>query len=137
MTTRSLVQEPSQPGRSLSNCQLMTGYAEKLSLTISEGYPCRNAESAGLLREQLVKTPRSSRWYDMHTDKKDSGRSNVCSWSQEPAKLNSAFSRVARHSLPSAPPSWAITQDILRHSGDQPDSRLHVQPSSWVIKMPY
>ena len=27
----------------------------------------------------------------------------------------SAFSRVAKHSLPSAPASWAITQDTLRH----------------------
>ena len=61
---------------------------EKLNLTISEGYPSRNAETAGLLRDQFVKTPRSSRWYDMHSVKKDSSRSTVCSWSPEPAKLN-------------------------------------------------
>ena len=47
-----------------------------------------------------MKTPRPSRWYEMHTDKKDSDRSTVCSWSPEPAKLNIAFSRVARCSLP-------------------------------------
>ena len=50
----------------------------------------------------------------MHVDKKDSGRSTVCSWSPEPAKINSAFSSVARHNLPTAPPSWALSQDILR-----------------------
>ena len=50
----------------------------------------------------------------MHADKKDSDVSSVCSWSLEPAKLNSAFSRMARHSLPAAPPSWPLSQDILR-----------------------
>ena len=50
----------------------------------------------------------------MHVDKKDCDRSTVCSWSPEPAKLNSAFSRVARRNLPTAPPSWALSQDILR-----------------------
>ena len=86
---------------------------EKLNLTVAEGYTSRNTETAGLLRDQFVKTPRSSRWYDMHVDKKDCGRSTVCSWSPEPAKLNSAFSRVARHKLPTAPPSRALSQDIL------------------------
>ena len=49
----------------------------------------------------------------MHTDKKDSDRSTVCSWSPEPGKLNSAISRVARRSLPSAPASRIISQDTL------------------------
>ena len=48
-------------------CQKM----EKMNLTITEGYPSRNTETAGLLRDQFVKPTRSSRWYDMHTDKKD------------------------------------------------------------------
>ena len=69
---------------------------QKLNLTITEGYPSRNTETAGLLRDQFVKPPRSSRWYDMHTDKKDSDMSTVCSWSPELAKLNCAFSRVAK-----------------------------------------
>ena len=87
---------------------------EKLNLTVSEGYPSRNTETGGLLRGQFVKTPRSSRWYKMHTDK-DSDRSTVCSWSPEPAKLNSAFSRVARRSLPPAPASSTISRATLRH----------------------
>ena len=52
---------------------------EKLNLTVAEGYLSRNTETAGLLRDQFVKPPRSSRWYDMHADKKDSDRSTVCS----------------------------------------------------------
>ena len=82
---------------------------------MSEGYPSRNTETGGLLRYQFVKTPRPSRWYEMHTDKKDSDRFTVCSWFLELAKLNSAFSRVARCSLPSAPASRTISQDTLRH----------------------
>ena len=87
---------------------------EKLNLTITEGYASRKTETAGLLRDQFVKLPRLSRWYDMHADKKDSDVSTVCSYSPKPAKLNSAFSRVARHSLPAAPPSQPVSQDILR-----------------------
>ena len=51
----------------------------------------------------------------MHTEKKDCDNTTVCSWSLEPAKLNSSFSRVARCSLPTAPPYWALSQDMLRH----------------------
>ena len=87
---------------------------EKLNLTIAENYPLRNTETAGLLRDQFVKTPRSSRWYDMHADMKDSDAATVCAWSPEPVKFNSAFSRVARCSLPAAPPSQPLSQDILR-----------------------
>ena len=89
---------------------------ETLNLTITEGNSSRNTETAGLLRDQLiVKPPRSSRWCDMHADKKHSDLSTVCSWSPEPAKLNSAFNRVARRSLPAAPSSRPFIQDILRH----------------------
>ena len=37
----------------------------KLNLTVAEGYPSKNTQTAGLLRDQFVKIPRSSRWYDM------------------------------------------------------------------------
>ena len=50
----------------------------------------------------------------MHTNKKDSDISTACAWSQEPAKLNSTFSRVARRSLPVAPPSRTFSQEMLR-----------------------
>ena len=42
---------------------------EKLNLTITEGYPARNIDTAGLLKDQFIKPPRSSRWYGMHTEK--------------------------------------------------------------------
>ena len=87
---------------------------EKLNLTITEGYPSKNAEASGLLWDQFIKPPRSSKWYDMHKNKKDSAISTVCAWSQERAKLNSTFSRVARRSLPVAPPSRTFSQEMLR-----------------------
>ena len=87
---------------------------EKLNVTVAAGYPSRNTETGGLLRDQFVKTPRSSKWYAMHTDKKDSVSTTVRDWSPEPAKLNSTFSRVARRSLPSAPASHTFSQDTLR-----------------------
>ena len=86
----------------------------KLNLTITEGYPARNTDTAGLLKDQFIKPPRSSRWYGMHTEKKDCESNTVCTWSPEPAKLNHSFSRVARQNLPSAPPSRAFSQDMLR-----------------------
>ena len=88
---------------------------EKLNVTVAEGYPSRNSETGGLLRDQFVKTPRSSKWYAMHTDKKDSASTTVCDWSPEPAKLSSMFTRVARRSLPSAQASRTFSQDTLRH----------------------
>ena len=86
----------------------------KLNLTITEGYPAKNTDTAGLLKDQFIKPPRSSRWYGMHTEKKDCENNTVCTWSPEPAKLNHSFSRVARRNLPSAPPSRAFSQDMLR-----------------------
>ena len=88
---------------------------EKLNVTIAEGYPSRNSETSGLLCDQFVKTPRSSKWYDMQAVKKGDGSTQAVShWSPEPAKLNSMFSRVARRSLPSAPASRTFSQDTLR-----------------------
>ena len=84
-----------------------------LNLTITEGYPTRNTDNTGLLRDQFIKPPRSSRWYGMHAEK-DSESSTVRTWSPDPAKLNHPFSRVARRNLPTAPPSRAFSQDLLR-----------------------
>ena len=84
-----------------------------LNLTIREGYPTRNTDNSGLLRDQFIKTPRPSRWYGMHADK-DNESSTVRNWSPDPAKLNHSFSRVARRNMPSAPPSRAFSQDLLR-----------------------
>ena len=117
MITHLPVPESSQPGKCQLNYQWMSDCAGslRLNLTVAEGYPSRNTETGGLLHDQFVKPPRSSKWYDVHTDKKDSASTTMCNWSTEPAKLNSTFSRVARRSLPSAPVSRTISQDTLRH----------------------
>ena len=81
-----------------------------LNLTIKEGYPTRNTDNTGLLRDQFIKTPRPSRWYGMHAEKDNA----VDTWLPDPAKLNHSFSRVARRNMPSAPPSRAFSQDLLR-----------------------
>ena len=46
------------------------------NLTITEGYPTRNTDNTGLLRDQFIKTPRSCRWYGMHAEK--SSVSSTC-----------------------------------------------------------
>ena len=84
-----------------------------LNLTIKEGYPTRNTDNTGLLRDQFIKTPRSSRWYGMHAER-DNESSTVHTWSPDPAKLNHSFSRVARRNIPTAPPSRALSQELLR-----------------------
>ena len=84
-----------------------------LNLTLTEGYPTRNTDNTGHLRDQFIKTPRSSRWYGMHAEK-DSENSTVRTWSPDPAKLNHSFSRVARRNLPTVPPSRAFSQDLLK-----------------------
>ena len=84
-----------------------------LNFTITEGYPTRNTDNTGLLRDQFVKPPRSSRWYGMHAEKSIES-STVRTWSPDPAKLNHSFSRVACRNLPTAPPSQAFSQDLLR-----------------------
>ena len=87
---------------------------EKLNITVQEGYPSRASETAGLVKDQFVKPPRTLKWYDMHTDKKDFSRSKVSSWTNQPARLNSSFPRIANRSLPSAPASRPVSQDTLR-----------------------
>ena len=67
-----------------------------LNLTLTEDYPTRNTDNMVLLRDQFIKTPRSSRWYGMHAEK------------------DSESTRVARRNLPTAPPSRAFSQDLLR-----------------------
>ena len=85
-----------------------------LNLTVKEGYPTRNTDNTGLLKDQFIKTPRPSRWYGMHAEK-DNESSTVRTWSPDPAKLNHSFSRVARRNMPSTPPSRVFSQDLLRH----------------------
>ena len=48
---------------------------EKLNITLQEGYPTRNSETAGLSKDQFIKPPKTLKWYSMHSDKKDFSRS--------------------------------------------------------------
>ena len=75
---------------------------ERLNLTVTEGYPSRAQEFAGLKRDQFIKIPKSqSRWYKMHLMKPEGplrpGRS-VFSWHNTEAKVNSQFPRITRAS---------------------------------------
>ena len=72
---------------------------EKLNITITECYPSRSSETSGLLKDQFGKTPKTLKWYNMYSEKKVFSRSKVFSWSSDPPKLNSSFSRVANHCL--------------------------------------
>ena len=38
---------------------------EKLNVSVVGGYLSKNSETVGLLRNQFMKTPRSSKWYSM------------------------------------------------------------------------
>ena len=87
---------------------------EKLNVTLQEGYPTRNTETAGLSKDQFIKPPRTLKRYGMHSEKKDFSRSKVYTWTSEPARLNSSFPRIASRSLPSAPASRPVSQDTLR-----------------------
>ena len=87
---------------------------EKFNLTLQEGYPTRNSETAGLSKDQFIKPPRTLKWYGMHSEKKDFSRSKVYTWTSEPARLNSSFPKIAGRSLPSAPASRPVSQDTLR-----------------------
>ena len=87
---------------------------EKLNISVTEGYPFRASETSGLSRDQFIRVPKTLKFYDMHSDKQDLSRSKVYHWINEPAKLSSSFSRVARHSLTSEPTFWALYQDTLR-----------------------
>ena len=103
----------SQPARSLKlpSDEWLCKKMQKLNVTVTEGYPCGTSV---LSRDQFIKTPKTLKWYGMFVVKQDFSRSKVHCWTNEQARLNSYFCRVARQSLPSAPSSRPIHQDTLR-----------------------
>ena len=76
---------------------------EKINVTITEVYPSCSSETSGLLNDQP-----SAAINTKAPEKKD-----FFSWSSDAAKLNSCFSRVAKHSLPSAPSSLSEDETDL------------------------
>ena len=93
--------------------ELLCRKFEKLNLTVQEGYPTRNSETAGLCKDQFIKPPKTLKWYGINTEK-DFSQSKVYTWTSELARLNSSFPRIAGHSLPSATASHLVSQDTLR-----------------------
>ena len=96
----------------------MTGCDGSLrSLTSQEGYPSQASETAGLIRDRFVKPLRTLKWYDMFTEKKDFSRSKVFSWTNQPARLNSSFARIASfsHCLTEVQDSMASQIKILQN----------------------
>ena len=87
---------------------------DKLNLTLV--YPSRSSEAGGLQRDQFVKLAKSqAKWYGLHPNKERLIRS-LSLWHRDSAKLNSAYSRIARSSrltMP-APTSHTISQDTFR-----------------------
>ena len=92
---------------------------ENLNLVLIEGYPSKSSEPGGLHMDQYLRPPKSqNRWYGIHpAEPKDFTRPGkyVTTWPNDAAKLNNAFTRIAKSSATSSqPPSRPIAQDTLR-----------------------
>ena len=88
----------------------------KLNTTLVEGYPSRGSEASGLAKDVFLRPAKSqSKWYVLFSDHKVDP-SAISSWCTDTSKLNSSYSRIARHSgLSSTPPaSRRISQETLR-----------------------
>ena len=82
---------------------------EKLNLTITEGYPARNSETAGLLKINSSSLPSGPDGMGCMLR-----RETVTMLLYLPGLRNRPSLTVARRSLPTAPPSRALSQDMLR-----------------------
>ena len=90
---------------------------DSLNLTLTQGYPSRSSETGGLQRDQFVKRSKShTKWYRPHPNQ-DRLTGSVSFWHCDSAKLNSAYSQIARSSgfTSPAPNSHTLSQDTLRH----------------------
>ena len=57
---------------------------EKLNVAVQEGYPSYSSETASLVKDHFVKIPKTLKWYDMFSEKKDFSHSKVHGWTNEP-----------------------------------------------------
>ena len=90
---------------------------DDLNLILTQGYPSRSSETGGLQRDQFVKHSKShAKWYGLHPNQ-DRLASSVSFWHCDSAKLNNAYSQIARSSglTSTAPTSLTFSQDTLRH----------------------
>ena len=89
---------------------------DSLNLRLTQGYLSRSSEIGGLQRDQFVKHSKShAKCYGLHPNQ-DRLAGSVSFWHCNSAKLNSAYSRIARSSrlTSTAPTSRIISQDTLR-----------------------
>ena len=89
---------------------------DNLNLTFVQGYPSRNSEAGGLQMDHFVKPSKShAKWYGVHPNQ-DRPAGSVSFWHCDSAKLNSAYSQIARSSglTTPAPTSRTLSQDTLR-----------------------
>ena len=89
---------------------------DSLNLTLTNGYSSRSSETGSLQRDQFVKHSKSHvKWYGLHPNQ-DRPASSVSFWHFDSAKLNTAYSRIARSSelTSPAPTSHTLSQDTLR-----------------------
>ena len=89
---------------------------QKLNTTLVEGYPSRGSEAGGLSKDVFLRPAKSqSKWYGLFSNHKVDP-SAISSWCTDATKLNSSYSRIAKHSgLTSTPPaSRRISQETLR-----------------------
>ena len=88
----------------------------KLNITLVEGYPSCSSKAGSLSKDVSLRPAKSqSKWYGLFFDHKVDLPA-ISSWSTDASKLNSSYSRIARHSgLSSTPPaSRRISQETLR-----------------------
>ena len=92
---------------------------ENMNLVLLEGYPSKSSELRGLHMDQFLRPPKSqSRWYGIHpAEPKDRTRPGKYfnSWPNDVAKINSAFSRIAKPNIAnSQPTARQLSQDTVR-----------------------
>ena len=103
-----------QPTKCQLNFRWTTGCVERCPNSTS---PSQKGIPPGTLTmlasSEISSSSLPGRLDGMHAEK-DSESSTVRTWLPEPAKLNHSCSRVARRGLPTAPPSRAFSQNLLR-----------------------
>ena len=92
---------------------------ENMNLVLIEGYPSKSSEPGGLHMDQFLRPPKSQcRWYGIHpAEPKDPTRPGkyVNTWPNDAAKINSAFSRIAKQNITNSQPAVRqLSQDTIR-----------------------
>ena len=70
---------------------------------VTEGYSSHRTDTNGLFKNQFVTVNRTQRWHDVFLEKKDFSQAKVTFCHNEPAKIDSVFTRIARPSQFSGP----------------------------------